>query len=113
MLAKLQKRKQDDGFTLVELLVVIAILGILAGIVVFSVSGISDRGQSSACKTEKSVLQTAQEAYYAKNGAYAATDVALKTAGFLGSAPSWYASTGTGTAYSIAVTGAGTTAGCT
>jgi prepilin-type N-terminal cleavage/methylation domain-containing protein len=35
MLAKLQKRKQDDGFTLVELLVVIAILGILAGIVVF------------------------------------------------------------------------------
>jgi prepilin-type N-terminal cleavage/methylation domain-containing protein len=96
MLAKLKQRKQDDGFTLVELLVVIAILGILAGIVVFSVSGVGDKGQLAACKTEKSVLQTAQEAYFASptggNGKYAANTGAL-TPTFLTAAPTWYATT--------------------
>jgi prepilin-type N-terminal cleavage/methylation domain-containing protein len=90
MLAKLQEKKRDDGFTLVELLVVIAILGILSGIVVFSISGVSNNGQTAACATEKSVLQTAQEAYFAKNNAYAASAAVLKTAGFLASTPSWY-----------------------
>jgi prepilin-type N-terminal cleavage/methylation domain-containing protein len=118
MLAKLQKRKQDDGFTLVELLVVIAILGILAGIVVFSVSGISDKGQTSACKTEKATLQTAQEAYFASatagNGKYAADATALKTAGLLGTVPTWYTTTSATpfTSYSVAVNATGTTAGC-
>ena len=60
----------EQGFTLIELLVVIAILGILAAVVVFSVNGITDRGKSSACKTEVSTVQTAVEAYYAKLGVY-------------------------------------------
>ena len=90
VLARLQQRKQDAGFTLVELLVVIAILGILAGIVVFSVSGVSSNGQAAACATEKSTLQTAQEAYFAKNSSYAASAAILKTAGFLATTPTWY-----------------------
>jgi general secretion pathway protein G len=56
------------GFTLIELLVVITILGILAAIVVFSVGGIKDKGQQSACKTDKTTLQTAEEANFARSG---------------------------------------------
>ena len=67
-----KKRSGEAGFTLVELLVVIAILGILAAIVVFAVGGIGDKGKKAADQTTCSVLQTAEEAYYAKQitGAY-------------------------------------------
>jgi prepilin-type N-terminal cleavage/methylation domain-containing protein len=73
------------GFTLVELLVVIAILGILAAIAVFAVGGIGEKGKQSADKTSCSVLQTAEEAYYASvvPHAYAPDQAALKAAGFL------------------------------
>ncbi|MFL6156401.1 MAG: type IV pilin protein [Marmoricola sp.] len=63
-------RRNESGFTLIELLIVIVILGILAGIVVFSVAGIKDKGDLSACKAEVSTVATAEEAYYAKTGSY-------------------------------------------
>ncbi len=62
------KNVLDKGFTLVELLVVIVILGILAAVVIFSVSGISDRGTTSACKADKQTIQAAIEAYRALDG---------------------------------------------
>jgi general secretion pathway protein G len=61
-------RKGEGGFTLIELLIVIVILGVLAGIVVFSVRGISDRGDTAACKSNLKATEVAVEAYYAKNG---------------------------------------------
>jgi len=60
----------QGGFTLVELLVVIVILGILAAVVVFAVGGINDKGQTSACKADKSSLSNAEERYYVDNQAY-------------------------------------------
>jgi len=63
-------RKNESGFTLIELLIVIVILGVLSGIVVFAVQGINDRGNAAACKTDKSSVITAVEAYYAKTGNY-------------------------------------------
>ena len=74
-----QVRKGEGGFTLIELLIVIVILGILAGIVVFSVQGITDRGTTSACKADVATVKVASEAYYAKNGNYAADMTALNT----------------------------------
>jgi prepilin-type N-terminal cleavage/methylation domain-containing protein len=72
MLSKLRAATADEsGFTLVELLVVIAILGVLAGVVVFSVAGITDDSTKSACQTEASTVRTAEEAWYAKNKVYA------------------------------------------
>lgn len=118
MVSKLRQMKQDEGFTLVELLVVIAILGILAGIVVFSIAGITDTGKLSACATEKSILRTAQEAYFADkgagNGKYAADAPALQTAKFLASLPTYYttASATPFTSYTVTVTAAGTANGC-
>jgi general secretion pathway protein G len=60
--------RRDDGFTLIEVLIVIVVLGILATLVVFSVRGITDRGQSAACNEDARILATAVEAYFAQEG---------------------------------------------
>jgi general secretion pathway protein G len=84
--------RNEKGFTLIELLVVIVILGILAAVVVFAVSGLTDRGQDSACEIDARSLRTAMEAHYAENNAYPAApaaagdetpETALVTAGLL------------------------------
>jgi general secretion pathway protein G len=71
MLQRIRERR-DEGFTLIELLIVIIILGILATIVVFAVSGIRDRGQKSACKSEYKQIETAIETYYTQLGVFPA-----------------------------------------
>jgi general secretion pathway protein G len=80
-------RKGEAGFTLIELLIVIVILGVLAGIVVFSVRGITDRGDTAACKSNLKTAEVAVEAYYAKNGSNPAT-LAATVPAFLKSDPS-------------------------
>jgi len=82
-----QRRKSDEGFTLIELLVVIVILAILAAIVVFAVGGIGNKGQGSACDTDLKTIQTAQEAYLARQSpnpvGYAPDIATLEGAGLL------------------------------
>jgi type II secretion system protein G len=71
LLERARKAREDEsGFTLIELLIVIVILGILAGIVVFSVQGVTDRGTAAACKSDVKTLDVAAEAYYAQKGTY-------------------------------------------
>ena len=79
-------RANEKGFTLIELLIVIVILGVLAGIVVFAVGGVTNRGATAACKSDVTSVATAAEAYYAQNGTYPATIAAMVPA-FLHSAP--------------------------
>lgn len=75
MIDRLQRRRGEEGFTLVELLVVIAILGILAAVVVFAVGGIKDKGQNQACAIDARTLRTAEEAYATQHdGSYASQD---------------------------------------
>jgi general secretion pathway protein G len=86
MLAQLRKARQEEsGFTLIELLIVIVILGVLAGIVVFAVNGITDKGNTAACKSDAKTYEVASEAYYAKNtaGGYAPNADALVAAGLM------------------------------
>lgn len=107
MLNRLRDRldvEDQDGFTLIELLIVIVILGILAGIVVFAVGGITDRGTSSACKADKKTLEVAEEANFAKLGAYAA-EAALVTNGFLRSGSDLYDASAAGTVTPVAGSG--------
>src|SRR3954468_4952965 len=111
MLRKMREaREAESGFTLIELLMVIVILGILAGIVVFAVGGITDRGQASACKADGKTVQVAEEAYYASptagNGAYG-TEAQLVTGKFLASDSAYVdvAISATTGAYTLAAVG--------
>ncbi|MDQ1744780.1 MAG: ral secretion pathway protein [Pseudonocardiales bacterium] len=86
MLEQLRKaREEESGFTLIELLIVIVILGVLAGIVVFAVNGITDRGNVAACKSDVKNYEVASEAFYAKSKptAYAGSAQALVDGGML------------------------------
>ncbi len=78
-----EARRTESGFTLIELLIVIVILGVLAGIVVFAVNGINNRGEAAACDADYKTLSVAEEAYYAKTGGYADSLALLKTGGFI------------------------------
>lgn len=62
-----RRHRGQRGFTLIELLVVIAVLGILAGVVIFNIVGVSGRGSSAACQTDLKTVQTAVIAYYSDN----------------------------------------------
>ncbi|GAA4290669.1 competence type IV pilus major pilin ComGC [Actinokineospora soli] len=86
MLDRIRTLRRDEGFTLIELLMVIVILGVLAGVVVFAVSGINDKGEQAACRADVKTLEVAQEAYYAKKNAYATTFAELKAEGLIHSA---------------------------
>jgi prepilin-type N-terminal cleavage/methylation domain-containing protein len=97
-----ERRDAEGGFTLIELLIVIVILGVLAAVAVFALSGSSADSKKAACKSDVATVQTAADAYYAKNGSQAGTSdatgiAALVTAGYLRSAPS-------STAYTITYT---------
>jgi prepilin-type N-terminal cleavage/methylation domain-containing protein len=78
--------KQDKGFTLVELLIVIVILGILATVTVFAVTGITNKGKTSACQSDAKTIETAEEAYSANHGSYTASQQALVDEGLMHSA---------------------------
>jgi prepilin-type N-terminal cleavage/methylation domain-containing protein len=65
-------RSEESGFTLIELMIVIVILGVLAGIVIFAVGGITDNGNVAACKSDVKTVDVAVEAYKAKNGSFPA-----------------------------------------
>lgn len=55
----------DGGFTLVELLVVVVIMGVLATVSVLGVRGLTDRGQASACESDRRVVEVAVETWFA------------------------------------------------
>lgn len=70
MLKNLKSRDDWDekslgakGFTLIELLVVIIILGILAGVAIFAIGGITKKADSNACENEHSTVENAIAAY--------------------------------------------------
>lgn len=103
-------RRDQSGFTLIELLIVIVILGILAAIVVFSVQGITDRGNKSACKADVAAVTTAEEAFYAAQTTNPAYSTAASVQGdlvpkFLHSWPTGTTITYTPTATGFTVTG--------
>jgi prepilin-type N-terminal cleavage/methylation domain-containing protein len=62
------------GFTLIELLVVIAIIGILASVVLASLSTSRDKGADAKVKAELASARTQAQTYYDTMGTYYTTD---------------------------------------
>jgi prepilin-type N-terminal cleavage/methylation domain-containing protein len=49
---KKEGESSESGFTLIELLIVIVVLGILAAIVIFSLTGVTGQSQVAACNSD-------------------------------------------------------------
>jgi general secretion pathway protein G len=79
---EIQMRRVDEGssergFTLIELLIVIVVLGILAAIVVFSLTGVTGQSKAAACNANGKTIEVAANAYTAATGSYPANVAAL------------------------------------
>ncbi|HAE36631.1 MAG: PHA accumulation regulator DNA-binding-like protein [Candidatus Nomurabacteria bacterium GW2011_GWF2_35_66] len=62
--------KKNKGFTLIELLVVIAIIGILASVVLASLSSARDKGKDAAVKSQLAAMKAQAELYYSTAESY-------------------------------------------
>jgi prepilin-type N-terminal cleavage/methylation domain-containing protein len=64
-------RNQGDGtevgFTLIELLIVIVVLGVLAGVTVFALGGVTKQSAAAACNSDASAVNVAVQAWNAQN----------------------------------------------
>lgn len=84
--------KKNKGFTLIELLVVIAIIGILASIVLASLSNARDKGKDASVKSQLSSMRAQAELYFTNKGSYYISETdnvcvsSLENNGFGGSA---------------------------
>lgn len=85
--------KKNKGFTLIELLVVIAIIGILATIVLVSLSSAREKARDVRRVGDMRQVALALEMYYDDNGSYPATGwaavmaPALEAGGYMTSVP--------------------------
>lgn len=61
---------KQKGFTIVELLIVIVVIGILAGLVVTTFTGIQQKARNTERETDIKAIHGQVEAYYAQNGKY-------------------------------------------
>ena len=109
----------DRGFTLIELLVVIAVLGILAGIAIPRLGGVTDKARRAEAVSLASTLRSAQEMHRAEYGSYVITGSGLTSGSGLGEyvesgVPSgWSVSYSDDNEYTITITGSGDNSGLT
>lgn len=79
MLKKINKSKNQKGFTLVELIVVIAILGILAAVAVGRFGGITKSAKENADYATAATIASAAEVYMAQNPTVVPSTIKMTT----------------------------------
>ena len=57
--------RNEKGFTLIELLIAIVVVGILAAVAIVGIGGLTDTGNTSACKASADAATASSAAYYA------------------------------------------------
>ena len=62
------KGRSEEGFTLIELLIAIVVVGILTAVVIVGIGGLTDNGNSSACKASKDATRAAIAVHKANTG---------------------------------------------
>ena len=63
-------KNKQSGFTIVELLIVIVVIGILAGLVITTFSGIQQKARDTERETDIKALHGQLEAFWAQKGYY-------------------------------------------
>ena len=75
-------KNKQSGFTIVELLIVIVVIGILAGLVITTFSGIQQKARDTQRETDIKALHGQVEAFWAQKGYYPSlTDMNSQAAG--------------------------------
>jgi type II secretion system protein G len=107
---EIQMRRKDGevreyGFTLIELLIVIVVLGILAAIVIFSLTGVTGQSRAAACTSDAKTVEIAVDAYNAENAGFPANSASLLSAAATGGPylHQWPSNTG----YTVSIDGNG------
>ncbi len=73
-----RERERDDktsSFTLIELLIVVAIIGILAALIIVSVTTAAAKGRDAVRIQDLKNMEQALEMYYTANGSYPSTSM--------------------------------------
>ncbi len=96
-------KSRQKAFTLIELLVVIAIIGLLASIVMVSLSSARSKARDAKRKGDLKSISTALELYYSTYGTYLVTDpVSGNVSGYYPSGNGWF-SYSDGSVYRVSI----------
>lgn len=60
--------ERAEGFTLVELLIAIVVVGVLTAVAIIGITGVVDKGQTSACQASADAAKAASSVFYANSG---------------------------------------------
>ncbi|WP_052807432.1 competence type IV pilus major pilin ComGC [Risungbinella massiliensis] len=82
-----QKRRGEEGFTLVEMLVVLFIIGLILAIAIPNLQAAGENAKKKADEANRKLISTQADHYYLENGQYPKSVEELVTKKYLRSVP--------------------------